>query len=453
MESASIKNMNDFLEYNQKHKVVVKRNNSINSENRVFFNFKRDLGTWLGGLVGSIPFVGAMAAAWFNIGYTHFFMDGEGQIYVPLSAFQEMLNELRKEMEELMNRKLDEMYVDLANKAFAALQAACNEYNTRVAAYEKAYGSGRSMGSMDSKSVPNYLKMNIADEKLINSDENALKEMIRMQHSIVINEMERCFILFTEGTTDQNKLLIGNLVTGTLFYVLIQRDVFYKGAEWGFPNDYINRSKVMISERIDKSMGHITKLLGKGLSMTEVSKENSPDIYNIYKQFAYLDVTRFPLGSKRYPVSSNHTAVIPTEFNDGEKYTYIIETKGSKMTDPLISQQVEHIYDCQSFNCSSYEFKVSRPSKSFTSAVIYIHTSVEVDSSNPLTTFTVDGTSYTSTSEDVKDEVFYLGWPLTRYAKLTVSFNQPKTEFTVKQSYPASGYPVIYGCHAKLILK
>ncbi|KAN0038572.1 hypothetical protein ACTA71_000753 [Dictyostelium dimigraforme] len=345
----------------------------------IYFDFLRDFGTLVGGLIGSIPIIGSGAAAIFNVLYNHFAVDpntGEVIRFVSPEEFENRLNYFRRQMEDYVNEKLDETYVNMANAHHRALQKIMNRYHEYVIAFENNFGVPISSLEENEGYVPVYRKYKTSED--IPKGKEELKQMIRSQYQDVLNKIDECLEFFTGGTGSQKRLLRGNYVITVLWFITLQRDVYALGERWDFPPQLRSQVKDSISVKIDECYTHLYKVSGGGNQFRPDTDYDNKDLLRIYRVFSFLDLNLYNENFHR-PTLNRETKVAKIDKKYDNLPLYIVNHGVLDMFKPPydIDHEDENegymVYDFINdgvlwinFAYSMlFSYTVSRPSRSF----------------------------------------------------------------------------------------
>lgn len=415
----------------------------------VYFDFIRDFGVIVGGVIGSIPIIGSGATALFNVLYNHFAVDpnsGEVIRFVSPEEFESRLNYFRRQMEDYVNKKLDQTYVSIANSHHRALQKILNRYHELIVTFENSFGVPISSLEQYGINVQDYKNFKPSED--IPKGKEELQQMIRSQYLDVMNKIDECIEFFTGGSSEQNILLRGNYVITILWFITLQRDVYAIGERWNFPPQLRDQVKDSISVKIDECYKHLTKVANNRDQFRIDTDYDNKDLLRIYSRFTFLDLNLYKENFHR-PVLNRDTKVVEI----GSKYDnfplYLVNHGVLDMILPPydIDHPAENlgfaVYDFINdgtvwFNFSyllDFAYKVSRPTRSFKKVTMEIRVNEFI---NPLD-FSVTVDSTTKASKDMEKLTFRSfayyrdgkDKDVGKVYKCTFNFSQEKTSFGV----------------------
>ncbi|KAN0009669.1 hypothetical protein ACTFIU_006966 [Dictyostelium citrinum] len=409
-----------------------------------FLNF---FGNFLSNVIGNIPVVGPLAGALFSTIWDEVFTRDDSAPGMPpqprfLTAdeFHEYMAEFRRDMERLINQRIDDLIIATSNSLLLDLKFACDRWHEVIAWFEQEVGQGRHKSSIPPERVPGYLKKGLpaGSEQFRSWELNAIRAEIVNRHGHCIVEMNRCMNYFTTvgGGIENRQLMAGHVIQTCCFYIMIQRDVFFKGSEWGFFRQQINVIPSQISIFIDRAFGSFSSIAMPNFrNGTFLTKLNTPELYRIYSTFAYLDLIRFPVTAKKLDINPiNHVLTIPEQYNDN-RIKIVVNQHGASRhipATPIIPKDIlmEGVYDCDNWSALGYNYTVRRPSRTFTRVTVRVaHTGGAYSSF--FRVFINDQQLFHTTST-LKDMYFYNGSSQSVYLSVTHVFNSPTTEFTIR---------------------
>ncbi|EAL62577.2 N-terminal delta endotoxin domain-containing protein [Dictyostelium discoideum AX4] len=447
MAEVSFKESDILKKYKETHKAgydeIIEKPKAV-----VFFDFIKDFGVIVGGIIGSIPIIGSGASAVFNVLYDHFAVDpssGEVIRFVTPEEFESRLNSFRRQMEDFVNQKLDQTYVSIANSHHRALQKILNRYHELIVTFENNFGVPISSLGQYGINVKNYKNFKPSED--IPEGKEELQQMIRSQYLDVMNKIDECIEFFTGGSREQNLLLRGNYVITILWFITLQRDVYAIGERWDFPPQLRDQVKDSISVKIDECYKHLTTVTDRDQFRADTDYDNK-DLLRIYSRFTFLDLNLYKENFHR-PVLNRDTKVVEI----GSKYDnfplYLVNHGVLDMRLP--PYEIDHpaenlgfaVYDFINdgvlwLNFSlllDFGYKVSRPTRSFKKVTMEIRIN---DYENP-NDFSVTVDSTTKASKDMEKLTFrsfaqyrlFVEQDFGRVYKCTFDFSQEKTSFDV----------------------
>ncbi|KAK5584601.1 hypothetical protein RB653_006215 [Dictyostelium firmibasis] len=407
-----------------------------------FLNF---FGSFLSNLIGNIPVVGPLAGAVFSTIWDLIFTKDDSKPGMPPQPrfltdqeFKDYMEEFRRDMERIIDQRIDDLIIATCNSYLLDLKNVCDRWHEVIAWYEEEMGQGRHK-SKNLENVPGYLKKSLpkGSEQFNSWELSAIRAEIVNRHGRCIIEMNRCMNYFTTvgGGIQNRQLMAGHVIQTCSFYIMIQRDVFFKGSDWGFVRQQINVIPGEISLFIDRAFNSFASAAMPNFKAgTFLSKYNTPELYNIYSTFAYLDLVRFPVTGKKLDVNpSNNTVVIPREFDDN-RIKIVVNQYGALKeipVTPILPQGIlmEGVYDCDNWSAHSFRYTVRRPSRPFTRVTIRVANTGGIYA--PYLRLFINGQRVSHVISSVKDMYFYNG-SQSVYTSVTQTFNTPTTEFTVQ---------------------
>ncbi|EAL66386.1 hypothetical protein DDB_G0282121 [Dictyostelium discoideum AX4] len=409
-----------------------------------FLNF---FGTFLSNVIGNIPVVGPLAGAMFSTIWGEVFTRNDGAPGMPplprfLTAdeFHAYMAEFRRDMERLINQRIDELIIATSNSLLLDLKFACDRWHEVIAWYEQDVGQGRHKSSIPQDRIPVYLKKPLppGSEQFRSWELNAIREEIVNRHGRCIVEMNRCMNYFTTvgGGIENRQLMAGHVIQTCCFYIMIQRDVYFKGSDWGFFRQQINIIPSEISIFIDRAFNSFSAIAMPNFRTgTFLNVINTPELYNIYSTFAYLDLVRFPVTGMKLDINPHdHVLTIPHQYSDNRIRIVVNQHGASKElpVSPILPRGLllEGVYNCDNWSSLGYSYTVRRPTRSFTRVTIRVaHTG---SAYAPFMRIFVNGLQLNHTTSQLKDMNFYNGSSQSVYLSATFAFNGPTFEFNFR---------------------
>ncbi|EFA84665.1 N-terminal delta endotoxin domain-containing protein [Heterostelium album PN500] len=345
------------------------------------------IGDIISGMLGNIPVIGVVAAALFNDLWSRAFTtndSGSGNVgpqFVTEATFLQHMAEFRVEMENLIRQTLENHIIQTSNHMFRVMKTTCDRYHRAVVWYERIHNSDWS--NLSDEQIPSYLKEDgVPGPVPTNDSANNMRLEIRTSHALAKTEIERCldYFLTVGASVTQRQIMVGHIVQTALFYILMQRDIFFKGREWGFPSHIIAAVPDGIENVIDKSFFGFANY-ATPFASSIISRQTTPDLYMMYSSFAYLDLKRFPGGSLHLNINERDwVCQIPRFYDNAPSFKFVVNHFFARIlsgpaTWPVNRQGaiLDGVYNVDYRGQTAQSFIINRASRPYNRIILFIN--------------------------------------------------------------------------------
>lgn len=293
--------------------------------------FDQDFKDIFTGSVGSIPVIGGMIGSLTNIIWRKFGKNNTPD-YITTEEFKKSMEKLYKNMQNYVNKKIDESFIENYEREFIALKGWADEFDRLVLIY----------CIRNNLPIPNNTKIPV---DIKNSDDD-LKTDIRSAFRDFKGALYRCMKLFQHK---DYKVQLFILYISTLsMYICLLRDAIKFGKDWGMPkeiiedNNTVKTYKQEIHEIIDDFLEYVY-IIGKTKYYDHWNPFEYPMIpgINVFCDFINMDPVLYPNGIYFPKLEENNIFTLPNNidkvyridfsvFNINEMYKGAFQPKNFK---------------------------------------------------------------------------------------------------------------------------
>ncbi|KAK5584357.1 hypothetical protein RB653_005967 [Dictyostelium firmibasis] len=185
--------------------------------------------------------------------------------YLTIEDFYKRIEAFRKETEKMVKKQLAQEYIKTCENLFKTLKNSCDDYDKFVNELCKFKGA--------------------------NDEKEKIKEEVRTQYLIVINNMNQCFNFFLDGDCLKDNALLGNYVQAMTYYVLVQSDVGRHGeSDFGMSKSIVSDVKKRFASDLIKAY----KVISHFYEHSEAFYITDCPLTQMISRWYYFDFGQFP---------------------------------------------------------------------------------------------------------------------------------------------------------------